>query len=136
MAFKMIKDLAGAPLVKMSFLLTNSEASTAGEAMKFASGRLTKLTDGTAPAVIAAETKTAGTDVSCETYLISPTQIWEVGYTGTPDATFVAGQATADIDTTGLLINAADVTGGCFAVLTKDTTNTKVTGHFKARQLN
>ncbi|MEW6016491.1 MAG: hypothetical protein AB1760_00290 [Pseudomonadota bacterium] len=136
MAFSLIEDISGAPAVKRSFLMTNSEACTAGEALMFSSGRLTKLTGGNKPAVIAAETKAAGTDVSVECYLISPTQIWEVGYTGVPDAGFVVGCNSADIDGTGLLINAADVVGGAFSIVSKDTTNSKVTGFFVGRQLN
>ncbi len=135
--FEFLKDLAGAPLVATDeYYMTNSEAVTRGEALYFSSGRLTKAVGGSAVAAIAMQTKAAGTDVKVKVALVTATQIWRVGYTGTPDVAFIVGQNAADIDTTGLLINAADVTGGAFAIMAKNTTNTKVDVMVKNRQLN
>lgn len=131
-----VKDLTGAPLVVTTdFYMTDSEAATKGEALAFSSGRLTKVAGGGTVAAIAMETKTAGTDVKVKVALVTPTQVWRAKYTGTPDAGFIVGVATADIATNGIDINAADITGGAFSVIAKDTTKTTVDVLIKGRQL-
>ncbi len=137
MAFEFVKELNGSPLVATGeFYMTNSEAVTKGEALIFTNGRLTKAAAGGPIAAIALETKAAGTDVKVKVAFVTGSQVWRVKYTGTPDAAFVVGQNAADIDATGLLANAADVTGGPLAIIAKDTTNTTVDVIIKNRQLN
>lgn len=137
MAFDFLKDIAGAPLVATDeFFMTNSEGCTKGQALYFSSGRLTTAVAAGEIAVIALETKIAGTDVKPQVAIVSPTQVWRVGYTGTPDAAFVVGQDAADIASGGLLANAADVTGGALAIIAKNTTTTKVDVIIKNRQLS
>jgi hypothetical protein len=137
MAFDFLKDLAGAPLVVTDeFFLTNSEGCTKGQALYFASGRLTTAVAAGAIAVIALETKVAGTDVKPQVAIVSPTQVWRVGYTGTPDSAFVVGQDAADIASGALVANAADVTGGAMAIVAKNTTTAKIDVIIKNRQLS
>lgn len=62
--------------------------------------------------------------------------IFEADYTGTPDATFLAGMQTADIASGGLVLDAADVTGGAWAIMRVDTANTKAYVRPKLRQLS
>lgn len=59
-----------------------------------------------------------------------------VDYTGTPDATFKAGQMAADISTGGLTLNAADVTGGPCAILSVITSKSKAVVRIKNRQFS
>lgn len=136
MAFKLINDMNGSPAVIRKYLVTNSEAIKRGEALIFLSGRLTKAAAGGAVAAIATHDVAAGTDKECEVIIVTGSQVYEVKYTGTPDATFLAGMATADVDSTGLLVNAADVIGGACAILKIDTATTTCQVMFKNRQLN
>lgn len=136
MAFKFLKDLTGSPLVATGeFLVTDSEAITKGQALYFASGRLTKAVNGGKVAAVALESKVAGTDVKVKVAFVTPTQVWRCSYTGTPDVGFVVGVALADVDSTGLLINAADITGGAFTVIAKDTAKATVDVMCNGRQL-
>jgi len=81
-------------------------------------------------------TVTTGSADKLEFIEATPGDVFEVGYTGTPDSAFVVGQQTADIASGALLLNAADVTGGAFAILSIDTTNTKATVRAKLRQFS
>jgi hypothetical protein len=135
--FEFVKDLTGSPLVVTNeFLMTNAEAVARGEALILSSGRLTKAAAGGPVFAIAQEAKAAGTDIPVNVAPVTGVQLWRVAYTGTPDVAFVVGQAAADIDATGLLVNAADVTGGPCFVYAKNTTTTKVDVIFKSRQHN
>lgn len=122
MAFKLLYDLSGAQPNITVKSVTDSEAITAGEALVMASGKLTKATAGAAVAYIAANGVEAGTDNTCSVITVTPTQVYENDYTGTADSGFVVGVTTADIDDTGLLINAADITGGPCTVHSINTT--------------
>jgi hypothetical protein len=57
-------------------------------------------------------------------------------YVGTPDATFLPGQATADISSGGLTLNAADVTGGPCSILSLITSKSKAIVRIKNRQFS
>ena len=136
MAFRLIQDLTGSPMVIRKYLVTDSEAIARGEALKFASGRLTKAAATDPVAAIATHAVTAGTDKECEVIIVTAAQIYEVEYTGTPDAGFVDGCNTADIDSTATKLNAADIIGGVCAILKKDTAAGKCQIMFTKRQLN
>lgn len=122
--FKLPESTDKAPILH-EFLVTDSEAITEGECLSFSAGRLTKTAAGAAVACIAMHSVTAGTDKTCKVVIVLPSQIWEADYTGTADAGFIVGCATADIDSTGLLLNAADITGGAWAIISKNTTTKK-----------
>lgn len=132
MAFKLISRPDPAP---KEFYVTNSEAVSYGEALIFSNGRLTKAAAGGPVAAIAQHDVVAGTDKKCKVIIVTEEQDWEVGYTGTPAAGFVVGANSADIDSTGLLLNAADVTGGPCSILEIDSANAKCKVKFKNRQL-
>jgi hypothetical protein len=124
-AFKFIKDLTQAVPVYMTKTVTDSEAITKGEALIIAAGKLTKATAGAAVSHIAAQSVTAGTGNTCLVIQTTPNQVYECAYTGTPDAAVTALTSTlVDIDSTGLLINAADVTGGPCTIQSIDTATT------------
>lgn len=123
MAFKCVNN-PYTGLVEQEYYVTDSESITKGQALKFASGRLTSATAAAAIAAIALHSVTGGTDQTCKVLLVLPGMVFEVGYTGTPDGGFVPGCNSCDIASGGLLLNAADVTGGPCAMLSKDTTNT------------
>jgi len=61
---------------------------------------------------------------------------YTVDYVGTPDATFLPGQAAADISSGGLTLNAADVTGGPCAILSLNTSKSKAIVRIKNRQFS
>lgn len=136
MAFKLINDLGGNTPVIRKYLVTNSEAIKRGEALIFSSGRLTKAAAAGTVAAIATHDVAAGTDKECEVVIVTANQVYEVKYTGTSDAAFLAGLASADLDTTGLLVNAADVLGGPCAILSIDASKFLCHVMFKNRQLN
>ena len=94
MAFKLISRPDPAP---MTFLVTNNEAISYGEALIFTGGRLTKAAAGGPVAAIALSDVAAGTDKTCKVLLVDPEQTWEVEYTGTPAAGFVVGCNSADL---------------------------------------
>ena len=134
MAFKLVESTTEPVLRK--FYMTDSEGATVGQSLYFASGRLTTCVGAGEVAGIATHSVTAGTDQTCVIILVEPGQVWEVAYSGTPDVAFVVGKDTADIASGGLLLNAADVTGGAWAIVEKDTTNTKCKVICKNRQLS
>lgn len=135
--FKFAYNLYGAPQRRISNILaTNSEAFTAGEAVRLVSGRWTKAANGSHVAGFAVETLAAGTDQYLTVYPAREGDVWDAPYTGTPDATFLPGQQTADVATDGLSVNAADVTGGAFAILEVNTTNETCRLIVKNRQLS
>ncbi|MCL6559350.1 MAG: hypothetical protein K6U74_11255 [Firmicutes bacterium] len=137
MAFKLINDLNGSPAVIRKYLVTNSEAIKRGEALKLASGRLTKAGATDAVAAIATHDVAAGTDKECEVIVVTGSQVYEVEYTGTPAAGFLVGANDCDLDSTGLKVDAASVAaGGGIAILKIDTEKTKCHAMFKNRQLN
>jgi hypothetical protein len=123
LAFKLIKN--GQHAVMETHTVTDSEAITKGEALIMASGKLTKAAAGGPVGYIALQDVAAGTSKTCRVLMVEPGQVFECAYTGTPAGGFVLGVAAADIDSTGLLVNAADVTGGPCTVHYIDTTNTK-----------
>ncbi|MNM07352.1 hypothetical protein D3C81_173940 [compost metagenome] len=125
MAFKFAFNDYGAPTHRISSILaTNSEAFVLGEAVKLASGRWTKATNGAAVAGFANQTLAAGTDQYLEVVIAREGDWFDAPYTGTADATFLPGMTTADVSTDGLTVLASDVTGGPFSVLEVNTNKT------------
>lgn len=137
MAFKLVNDLGGNTPVIRKFLVTNSEAITIGQALKLASGRLTKAGATDTIAAIAMHNVTAGTNKEAEVMVVTGSQIFEVEYTGTPAGSFVVGANDADLDSTALKLDAASVAaGGGIAILSIDTVAKKCHVMIKGRQLN
>jgi len=137
MAFKLISRPDPAPRV---FYVTDGESLVYGQCVKFSSGRLTKAAAGGTVAAVTLHEVTGGTDQTCKVILVTPEQEWEADYIGTPDAGFVVGCASADLDTgvssgVGANLNAADVNGGPCAILSIDTTKQKAVVKFIGRQL-
>lgn len=140
MAFRLVQQYSEAPIFR-TFMVTNSEAITDGQALILSSGRLTKAAVAGNVGFIAQQDVKAGTDNTCRVIVVTPNQVWEADYIGTADSGFIVGCTSADIDTgvsggVGLNLNAADVTGGAFAILSKDTTNLKCHVICKLRQMS
>jgi hypothetical protein len=114
-----------------------STTFTYGQALILVSGRWeTAVAGGRVAGIYNGPTVTTGADTFIEVIECRPGDIYLADYTGTPDATFLPGMQTADIATGGLVLDAADVTGGAFAILHVDTANTKATVRCKLRQLS
>lgn len=137
MPFKFAFNDYGAPAHRVSSIMaTDSEAFTQGEAVRIVSGRWTKAANGAAIAGFANQTLAAGTSQYLDVVLAREGDYFDAPYTGTPDATFLAGVNTADISTDGLSVLASDVTGGPFAVLEVNTIKTTCRVKVKNRQLS
>ena len=114
-----------------------STTFTYGESLILVSGRWEVAVAGAKVAgVYNGPTFTSGTDDFMDVIECTPNDIFIADYTGTPDATFLPGMQTADIASGGLVLDAADVTGGAWAILAVDTANTKATVRAKLRQLS
>lgn len=137
MGFKWVKSNSYAVPSRITHILaTNGEAFTKGEAVKLASGRWTKALAADAVAGFAEQTIAAGTDQSLSVIEARPGDVFEVKYTGTPDAGFVIGVNTADLAADALSINSADIVGGAFAVIDITTSKTTCKVQVKNRQLS
>jgi len=119
MAFKLI----GRPdPVLEEFYVTDSEAIAYGQCLKLASGRLTAAGDATDIAAISTQAVTAGTDQLCKVIIPSSDMVWEAPYSGTADAAFIVGLLSADLDSAGTGVDAADVSGGKIGILAINST--------------
>lgn len=81
-------------------------------------------------------TFTSGANDLIEVIEVRPGDEFTADYTGTPDATFLPGQSTADCDANGVNLNAADVTGGSWAILSLNTAKSQAVVRCKNRQLS
>lgn len=82
-------------------------------------------------------TFTSGDDDLIEVIEVRPGDEFTADYTGTPDATFGPGMATADIASGGLVLASADVTGGAWAIIAPlDSAHTKAVVRCKNRQFS
>jgi hypothetical protein len=116
--FKFAFNDYGAPERRVSHIFaTNSEAFTKGEAVKMASGRWTKATNGVAIGGFANQTIAAGTDQKLEVIIAREGDWFDAPYTGTPDAGFIVGVDVADVAADGLSVLASDITAGPFSVI-------------------
>jgi hypothetical protein len=110
---------------------------TYGEALIVVSGRWeVAAAGGKVGGVFNGTTFTSGANDYIEVIECTPGDIFVADYTGTPDATFLPGMMTADTAVGGLVLDAADVTGGAWALLSVDTANTKATVRAKLRQFS
>lgn len=137
MSFLWAYNEYGAPETRISNIqATDSEAFTYGEAVKLSSGKWTKASNGAAIAGFANQTLAAGTSQYLEVVQAREGDVFNAPYTGTPDATFLAGANSVDVSTDGLSVLSSDVTGGAFAILSVNTTNTTCRVKVKNRQLS
>lgn len=118
------------------YLMTNSEAGLAGEAIKIVSGRVTKAGATDPIAGFLNASVTAGTDQPTEIILAREGDVFEVPYTGTPAGGFVEGLSVATIATDGLSLASATVTGGSIAVLEINTNKKTAKVKVKVRQFS
>lgn len=140
MAFKLISRPDPAP---MEFYVTNGEAVKYGQCLVFSNGRLTAAAPGGPVAAVALHDVAAGTDQKCKVLLVTPEQVWEADYVGTPAAGFVVGCNSADLNVAGtptgapagLYLNSSDVAGGPCSIIEVDAVNRKAKVIFKNRQL-
>ena len=97
-----------APIIEKA-LMTDSEAGAYGELVVFSSGRLTKCGATALPIGILVQTTGAGTDVETEFIRIRDDAVYLADFTGTDP---VVGTLVYQIDSTGLLVNGAQASGG------------------------
>ena len=133
--FRLVEQTDKAPVI-MEFYVKNNEAIAEGECLVFDNGRLTKAAAGGAVAAVSLHSVEAGIDKTCKVHLVLPGQVWEAAYTGTPVAGFEVGCATAGIDDTGTMLDAAAVVSGPCAIIAIDGANAKAKVVFKNRQLS
>lgn len=128
----------GAPVTRLTTTMAaDSEAFTPGEVVKLSStGRWTKAATTDVPAGICNQTLAAGTSQTLDVTQIREGDVFNADYTGTPAAGFVAGVNAVVLDSTGLLVNSATVTGGAIAVLEVNSTKSTCRIKFKQRQLS
>lgn len=122
MAFKLESTLDGAgTILEDAIMMTDLEAGADGEAMVITSGRLTKAGATVKPQAILAQTTTAGTSVSTSYVRVRDDQVFKVGYTG---AAPTVGIKVYRLDSTGLLVDGDQNSGGKVEILSVDTTTT------------
>lgn len=110
---------------------------TYGQSLILASGRWeTAVAGGPVGGVYNGPTFTSGVNDLIEVIEARPGDEFTADYTGTPDVTFLPGMNSADCAAGGVNLNAADVTGGAWAILLVDTANTKAVVRCKNRQLS
>jgi len=125
------------PIIIANIKMKASTVFTYGETLVLVTGRWEVAAAGAkVGGVYNGPTFTSGADDFADIIEVTPNDIFEADYTGTPDATFLPGMQTADIASGGLVLDAADVTGGAWAILSVDTTNAKATVRGKLRQLS
>ncbi len=125
------------PVIISNIKAKASTTFTYGESLILNSGRWEVAAAGAKVAgVYNGPTFTSGADDFIDVIECTANDIFVVDYTGTPDATFLPGMQTADIASGGLVLDAADVTGGAWAILSVDTANSKATVRAKTRQLS
>lgn len=137
MGFKYVyNDYGKDPTRITEFLFTNSEAGTAGEAVKLVNSRWTKASGTDAVGGFLTSNVAAGTNQPCEVILAREGDWYDVPYTGTPDAGFKEGANAVAVATSGLALNAATVAGGAVAVLSVNTNKATVRAKIKNRQFS
>lgn len=112
----------GAGTIPETALMTNSEAGTYGEVVKFSSGRLTKCGVDDTPVGVLAKTTAAGTDVETEFIRVRTDQVWLADYDGITPPT-VGG--VYGLDSTGLKIDPTNTSDGDWEVISVDSTKGK-----------
>lgn len=120
--FKLESTFDGAGTIVEKAYMTDSEAGSAGEAVVFSSGRLTKVATTGKPQGILIKDTDAGTDVETEYIPVRRDQVFIADYTG---AIPTVGVKTYAFDATGLKVDGNTATGGCIEILSVDTANSK-----------
>lgn len=130
MAFKLVGKRQSSPIEY--FLLTDNEASVAGEAFVQTSGRLTKCGATATPQFIALKTQAAeATSVTpIPVIRVTEDQEWETTSNATTAVTLVGNKVTLHTD--GLVVTAT-TTNGVFTLSYTDgvTNGGKVKGYFR-----
>lgn len=111
----------GAGTIVETARITDSEAGAVGEVMKFTSGKLTKAGVDDTPEAVLIKATGAGTGVTTEFIKVRRDQVFVADYTGTDP---VVGAAYG-IDSTGLLIDGDNTSGGEWIIVSVDTANDK-----------
>jgi hypothetical protein len=125
------------PIIISNIKAKASTTFTYGQSLILVSGRWeTAVAGAKVGGVYNGPTYTSGADDFIDVIECTPNDVFEADYTGTPDGTFLPGMETADIASGGVVLNAADVTGGAWSILSVDTTNAKATVRAKLRQLS
>ncbi|MEK8128360.1 hypothetical protein WMW72_10640 [Paenibacillus filicis] len=117
-------------------LFTNAEGAFAGQAVKLVSGRWTKASGTDAIGGFLTANVVAGTDKECEVIMAREGDWFEVPYTGTPAAGFVAGANAVTVAADGLSLNSATVAGGAVAVYSINTNKKTARVKIKQRQFS
>jgi hypothetical protein len=118
------------------FLMTDSEAGFAGEAVKIVAGRVTKAGATDPIAGFLTSNVTAGVNKPTEIILAREGDWYDTPYTGTPAAGFVPGVVGVVLATDGLSANSATVTGGQLSVLQVNTNKKVARVKVKSRQFS
>jgi len=120
----------------MEFYVTDANAITYGQCLKFNAGKLIKAATTDVVAGVANHDVAAGTNQKCKILLVDPEQLWEADYTGEPISTFIVGCADAVLDGDGRNLNAAATGGGgpC-SIIKINAAAKKAWVKFKKRQL-
>jgi len=135
--FRWIYNEYGAPENRItSILYTNSEAGSAGQAVKLSSGRFTKASSTDAVAGFLIANVASGTDQSCGVIQAREGDVFEGPYTGTPDAGFVVGANAVALANDGLSIDSETVSGGAIVILEVNTNKQTCRFKVKNRQLS
>lgn len=127
MAIRVAGSIIGTyhPVIVSDIYVTNSEALVEGRAYYLSSGRWTKSATTAAIEGICLKSEDSGTDVLAVMELVKTGDILEADYTGTADAAFIPGCLLVTLDANGENVNAAAVSAGHGALLSKDTAKTK-----------
>ena len=124
-------DDGAGTIVRNDILMTDSEAGTYGEGVVATSGRLTKVAATAAPQMILHKTTASGTDVATEYIDVRRDQIWLVDISGTASLVAAAiGAKVVRLDSTGLKIDASNLTGGKCEIISVDTVTSKARVRF------
>ena len=118
-----------ATVIERDLLMTDAEAGKFGQAVKIASGRLTKAAPADVPfAVLLADTE-AGKDVSTEYIPVREDQVFEVDVVGEAGIDTLVGTMAA-LDSSGMNIDADALGPGKALVLRVDPVKNKATVRF------
>lgn len=118
-------------IITDSYQATNAEAIANGEALVATSGRLTKCAATAVPQFIAAQTIAGSTNKNIDVIVVRRDQTFLADISGSA-ATLAAavGTKTVQIDATGLMVNAALLTGGNVEIVSVDTVKNKARVRF------
>jgi hypothetical protein len=136
MAFEFHYNDFGAPQRRTDHILaTNGEAFQKGEAVKIASGRITKAGPTDAIYGFTNQKLAAGTDQKLEVAIAREGDWFDAPYTGTAAVGFVIAANAVAITADGLSVDAATVTGGALTVILIDTNGKKARVKVSKRQI-